>query len=96
MWNLYARIARTFRPRELKWGDYFRNNIRDYYACMTGVDENVGRLIEELKRLKLFDNTIVVFTSDHGICMGVHHSAGKDIYEESMKVPMIISWPQQI
>ena len=51
-------------------GDYFRNNIRDYYACMTGVDENVGRLIEELKRLKLFDNTIVVFTSDHGICMG--------------------------
>ncbi len=78
-------------------GDYFRNNIRDYYACMTGVDENVGRLIEELKRLKLFDNTIVVFTSDHGICMGAHHSAGKDIYyEESMKVPMIISWPQQI
>lgn len=78
-------------------GDYFRNNIRDYYACMTGVDENVGRLINELKRLNLFDNTIVVFTSDHGICMGAHQSAGKDIYyEESMKIPMIISWPQQI
>lgn len=78
-------------------GDYFRNNIRDYYACMTGVDENVGRLIQELKRLHLFDNTIVVFTSDHGICMGAHESAGKDIYyEESMRVPMIISWPERI
>ncbi len=94
MWNLYARIARTFRPRELKWGDYFRNNIRDYYACMTEWMRNIGRLMEALKRMKLFDNTIVVFTSDHGICMGAHHSAGKDIYEESMKVPMIISWPQ--
>lgn len=61
-------------------GDYFRNNIRNYYACMTGVDENIGRIINELKRLGLFKNTIVVFTSDHGICMGAHEQAGKDIF----------------
>ena len=42
-------------------GDYFRNNIRNYYACITGVDENVGRIIEALKQNNLFDNTIVVF-----------------------------------
>ena len=78
-------------------GDYFRNNIRNYYACITGVDENVGRIIEALKQNHLFDNTIVVFTSDHGICMGAHENAGKDIfYEESMRIPMIISWPDQI
>ena len=78
-------------------GDYFRNNIRNYYACITGVDENVGRIIDELKRNGLFDNTIVVFTSDHGICMGAHENAGKDIfYEEAMRIPMIISWPRQI
>lgn len=58
-------------------GDYFRNNIRNYYACMTGVDENIGRIINELKRLGLLKNTIVVFTSDHGICMGAHEQAGK-------------------
>ena len=75
-------------------GDYFRNNIRNYYACITGVDENVGRIIEALKQNNLFDNTIVVFTSDHGICMGAHENAGKDIfYEESMRIPMIISLP---
>ena len=80
-----------------KMGDYFRNNIRNYYACITGVDENVGRIIDELKRNGLFDNTIVVFTSDHGVCMGAHENDGKDIfYEEAMRIPMIISWPERI
>lgn len=78
-------------------GDYFRNNIRDYYACMTGVDENIGRLTTELKRLNLTENTIVVFSSDHGICMGAHNLPGKDIYyDESMHIPMIISWPAKL
>ena len=65
--------------------------------ALTGVDENIGRIINELKRLGLFKNTIVVFTSDHGICMGAHEQAGKDIfYEESMRIPVLISWPEKI
>ena len=63
-------------------GNYFRNNIRNYYACITGVDEQVGRIIETLKSNGLFENTIIVFTSDHGICMGAHNNAGKDIFYE--------------
>lgn len=78
-------------------GDYFRQNIRNYYACMTGVDENVGRIVEQLKKNGQFNNTIIVFTSDHGICMGAHEEAGKDIfYEEAMRIPMIISWPEKL
>lgn len=78
-------------------GDYFRNNIRNYYACITGVDENVGRIVDALKQNGLSDNTIVVFTSDHGICMGAHGNAGKDIfYEEAMRIPLIISWPEKL
>lgn len=78
-------------------GDLYRNCIRDYYACITGVDENVGRIVNALKANKMFDNTIVVFTSDHGICMGVHNEAGKDIfYEEAMRIPMIISYPDKL
>lgn len=76
-------------------GDYFRDNLRNYYACITGVDENIGRIVNELKRLGLFHNTIVVVTSDHGICMGAHQLAGKDIfYEEAMRIPMIVSCPR--
>jgi arylsulfatase A-like enzyme len=74
-------------------GNYYRNNILNYYACMSGVDENVGKIIEALKDRNLLNNTIVVFTSDHGVCMGSHHEQGKNIYyEESMRIPLIISW----
>ena len=74
-------------------GDYFRKNVRNYYACMTGVDEQVGRLIETLKKENLYDNTILVFTSDHGDQMGMHNCIGKNIYyEESMHIPLIIKW----
>lgn len=78
-------------------GDLYRNSIRDYYACISGVDENVGRIVAALKANKQFDNTIFVFTSDHGICMGVHDEAGKDIYyDEAMRIPMIISYPARL
>ncbi|MEG1562372.1 MAG: sulfatase [Bacteroides sp.] len=78
-------------------GDYFRKNIRNYYACITGVDENVGRIVQALKQNGLSDNTLVVFTSDHGICMGAHGHDGKDVfYEEAMRIPMIVSWPKKI
>lgn len=80
-----------------KTGDFFRKSIRDYYACITGVDENVGRIVDALKQNGLFDNTVVVFTSDHGDVMGVHEHIGKNIYyEEAMRIPMIISWPRKI
>lgn len=79
------------------FGNYYRNNIRNYYACMSGVDENVGRILNQLKANGQWDNTIVVFTSDHGVCMGAHQETGKNIfYEEAMRIPMIISWPKKL
>lgn len=84
-------------PKGTKEGDYFRKSLLDYYACMSGVDEQVGRILKELKKQGLSENTIIVFTSDHGDCMGMHHHIGKNIYyEEAMRVPLIISWPAKI
>lgn len=74
-------------------GDYYRNSLLDYYACMSGVDDQVGRILDELQRQGLSENTIVVFTSDHGDSMGMHEHIGKNIYyEEAMRVPLIIRW----
>lgn len=82
---------------DTKDGKYYRNNIRNYYACMTGVDEQVGRIIDELKKNGQFENTIVVFTSDHGNCLGIHNELSKNnFYEESMRVPLLISWPTRL
>ena len=84
-------------PKGTKMGDFYRKSVLDYYACMTGVDEQVGRIIRQLKEQGLFDNTIVVFTSDHGDSMGMHEHIGKNIYyEEAMRIPMMISWPEKI
>lgn len=78
-------------------GKFFRRSIRDYYACMTGVDEQVGRIVDELKAQGIFDNTIVVFSSDHGDNMGMHNQRGKNICtENSMRIPLLITWPEKI
>lgn len=74
-------------------GDYFRKHIRNYYACITGVDEQVGRIVQALKDCGQLDNTLIVFTSDHGVCMGGHGVEGKNVfYEEAMRIPMICCW----
>lgn len=70
---------------------FFCKSLPDYYACMSGVDEQFGRIMAELDRLGMADNTVVVFSSDHGDMMGMHDMIGKNIfYEGSMHVPMLI------
>jgi arylsulfatase A-like enzyme len=70
------------------------NVVQDYFSAVTGVDEQLGRLLQCLKTEGLDENTIVVFTADHGEKMGSHGSMGKGAYyEESFRVPMIFRWP---
>lgn len=84
-------------PAGSEWGDYYRANIKDYYAAMTGIDNNIGRLIIFLKNKGLFDNTIVVFSSDHGNCLGIHGQVSKNnYYEESVRVPLVITYPEKL
>ena len=71
---------------------------RYYFANVTGVDREFGRLLDELKRLGLDDNTIVVFTSDHGetMCSQGTDAATTEIYTESFNVPFMIRYPDKI
>jgi N-acetylglucosamine-6-sulfatase len=84
-------------PADSRLGKYTRNNMPYQYAQMTGVDDQVGRILDALKEGGLADNTIVVFTSDHGDCIGLHGKVSKNNhYEQSMRVPFLIRWPGQI
>lgn len=73
-------------------------SIRYYFANVTGVDREFGRLLAELKRLGLDKNTIVVFTSDHGETMCSHGTLDpkNSIWAESYSVPFIIRYPGKI
>jgi arylsulfatase A-like enzyme len=71
--------------------------ISEYYALVKEVDDEVGRILNTLDALGLTDNTMVVFTSDHGEMLGSHGMRGKFcFYEESSHVPMIIRFPGRI
>lgn len=84
-------------PKDTKWGKYYRDKIKDYYAMMTGVDEQFGRLLDVLKKTGLKNNTIVLFLSDHGNSLGIHQYITKGHpYEEALRIPFFIRWPAHI
>ncbi len=65
-----------------------------YYACVDFVDDCIGELLEGLDAAGMLDNTIIVYTSDHGEMAGLHGLWGKGIYfEPAVRVPLMISGP---
>jgi arylsulfatase A-like enzyme len=71
-----------------------RKHLHDYYAVITGVDRQIGRILQALRELKEYDNTIIVFSSDHGLAVGSHGLMGKqNLYEAGMKVPLMVAGP---
>lgn len=81
------------------WGQRQNGNFNQsrYYGMVKCIDDNVGKLIRKLKELKILDNTILVFTSDHGDLRGEHHRQNKGVpYEASTRVPFLIRYPAAI
>ncbi len=82
---------------DTKWGAYYRKHVKNYFAMVTGVDDQFGRILDALKQNGLDKDTIVVFTSDHGNCLGCNGHMTKNVhYEESMRVPFMIRFPGRI
>ncbi|MEG0907068.1 MAG: arylsulfatase, partial [Cellulosilyticaceae bacterium] len=68
-----------------------------YYASITHMDHQVGRLVQALIEQKLYNNTIIIFTADHGELLGDHHTYKKiRPYKGSINIPFIVSGPPEL
>lgn len=73
--------------------DEYQDVMRKYFAAVTGIDENFGRLIKNLKDNGIYDDTIIVLTADHGEMLCSHRLWSKHVwYEESIGVPFLIRY----
>lgn len=93
-----AGLANYPRSKDAAFGDYGLqyaiNSRRNYAANITFVDEQIGRVIDELKARGLYDNTLIIFTSDHGDMLGEHHHWRKTYpYQGSTHVPFVVKLP---
>lgn len=67
---------------------------QEYYAMITHVDEQIGKILDALEKSGKADNTYIIFTSDHGLAVGCHGLMGKqNQYEHSIRMPLIICGP---
>lgn len=69
-----------------------REHLADYYAMITHLDAQVGRVIDALERNGQLDNTLIVFAGDNGLALGQHGLFGKQsLYDHSVRVPLIFA-----
>jgi arylsulfatase A-like enzyme len=81
-------------PVYQKYGNNLEEYHRQYYAMVSQLDANVGRMREALNRLGLSENTVVMFTSDHGDMQGSQGLTNKGTaWEESSRIPLIVYVP---
>jgi arylsulfatase A-like enzyme len=81
----------------LIWNQNDWDNFAGYHAHVSAIDRELGRLMQTLDTLGLAEDTILVYTSDHGSMLGSHGIGSKrQPYEESIRVPLIIRWPEEI
>ncbi len=81
-------------PGEMK--ERVLKELQGYYAHCTATDKAIGSVLDQLKALQLMDNTVVVFSSDHGEMMGGHGVkplVKQMAWDESIRVPFLISYP---
>ena len=89
-----AALGSYKREQDKLTDDLRRECLQAYYASISFLDAQVGRVVEALDRLGLADNTIIVFTSDHGYHTGEHGLWQKmSLFEESARVPLLIVAP---
>lgn len=74
--------------------DIIRTHMQEYFAIITHMDAQIGRILDALEASGEAENTIIIFTSDQGLALGQHGLMGKqNLYDPSLRIPFILSGP---
>ena len=101
-WNSYS--TDTFPLDEVdqyvkdyESSNFWQNQMQQYFGMVANIDFNMGKLLFSIRNAGIEDNTIVVFTSDHGDMLGEHGRKNKGVpYETSAGIPFLIKYPDKI
>lgn len=96
-WDIGDEVMYIRAEHHEQWprpAENIRRHIRDYYALITNMDNDIGRLLDKMDELGLRENTIVVFAADQGLSLGSHGMMAKQtLYDSTQRVPCIIDAP---
>ena len=96
--DLPQAMNRHIRYEDMKW-EYYEELIRHYYAFTTMIDDQIGRLVEDLRNRGELENTVVIFAADHGETLGSHAGLGDKgwhHFEEIERIPLIVRLPESL
>jgi arylsulfatase A-like enzyme len=92
---------RAYPPFE--WGDRSKpwnpvvEDRLNYFRCLQGVDDNIGRLLDALREHGLSDDTVIIYAGDNGYYLGEHGLGDKrSAYEESIRIPLLVRYPRAV
>ena len=90
----HKHVSQMWGVNELPWEEW-QKIIARYYGYITLIDDSIGQYLDYLKETGLYDNSLIVFTADHGDAMGSNRliEKGEFMYDTSYKIPMIIKQP---
>jgi len=104
--HIYDGVDLPMPPENDSWVGCTNGNVypvthktlyRNYLACLTELDDQIGRVLNKLDELGLADNTIVIYAGDNGHFWGEHHLNDKRwFYEESIRIPFMVRYPAMI
>jgi arylsulfatase len=92
------KLSRGYFPNDRLTELILRQVMAYYYSMISQIDHHVGRMTELLRQKGLYDDTLIIFTADHGDFMGFHHMLlkGNYMYDPVVKVPLIVKWPGNV
>ena len=90
---IQKQVLLNWGVEDYTWEDWSKIVAR-YYGIISQVDDAIGRVIDHLKKIGQYENTIIIYTTDHGDMCGAHKMMDKHhiMYEDVVKVPMIVKW----